>query len=46
MFNEYEYKPMARAPDSPAILTRPKVGAISESGEPVMELLVCVEAET
>ena len=46
MFKEYEYKPMARAPDSPAILTRPEVGAISESGEPVMELLVWVEAET
>ena len=37
---EYVYKPMARAPDSPAILTRPEVGAISGSGEPVRELLV------
>ena len=33
-------KPMARAPDSPAILTRPDVGAISEREDPVRELLV------
>ena len=41
-----ECKPMARAPDSPAILTRPEVGAISEREEPVRELLVWVEVDT
>ena len=37
---------MASAPDSPAILTRPEVGAISGRGELVRELLAEVEADT
>ena len=41
-----QYKPMARAPDSPANLTRAEVGAISETEDPVRELLVWVEVDT